>query len=111
MVAGHSHPRAADPVPAAWLHLIMGARHRDKKRSARRRDRIRYAVVGLGHIAQNAVLPAFANAARNSELVALISHDSTKLRAFGRQYKIPQLYSYPEFEVCLERAEVDAVYI
>jgi hypothetical protein len=36
---------------------------------------IRYAVVGLGHIAQVAVLPAFGNARRNSKLVALVSGD------------------------------------
>src|SRR5690242_17056044 len=34
---------------------------------------VRYAVVGLGHIAQVAVLPAFAHAKRNSRLVALFS--------------------------------------
>ena len=33
--------------------------------------KIRYAVVGLGHIAQVAVLPAFAHASANSELAAL----------------------------------------
>jgi predicted dehydrogenase len=33
-------------------------------------DRIRYAVVGLGYIAQSAVLPAFAHAKRNSVLAA-----------------------------------------
>jgi predicted dehydrogenase len=86
-------------------------RNQVKNRSARRRDRIRYAVVGLGHIAQQAILPAFANAGRNSELVALVSGDSAKLRDLGRQYEVPHLYSYPEFEACLERAEVDAVYI
>jgi predicted dehydrogenase len=34
------------------------------------RQKIRYAVVGLGHIAQIAVLPAFAHARRNSALTA-----------------------------------------
>ena len=38
-------------------------------RSARK---VRYAVVGLGHIAQVAVLPAFKSAG-NSELVAIVS--------------------------------------
>ena len=36
------------------------------------RRKVRYAVVGLGHIAQIAVLPAFRNA-ENSELFALVS--------------------------------------
>ena len=34
---------------------------------------IRYGVVGLGHIAQAAVLPAFAHARRNSQLTAVVS--------------------------------------
>ena len=43
----------------------------------RRRSRtVRYAVVGLGHIAQVAVLPAFAHARRNSRLAALVSDDT-----------------------------------
>ena len=46
-----------------------------KKRqtSASRARTIRYAVVGLGHIAQVAVLPAFSHARRNSVLGALVS--------------------------------------
>jgi hypothetical protein len=36
---------------------------------------IRYAVVGLGHIVQVAVLPAFAHATRNSQLVAVVRGD------------------------------------
>ncbi len=71
--------------------------------------RIRYAVVGLGHIAQAAVLPAFAHAKRNSALVALVSDDGAKRRALGRKYKIEQTFSYDEYERCLEA--VDAVYI
>ena len=45
--------------------------------------KIRYAVVGLGNIAQVAVLPAFAHASENSELVALISSDTEKQRVLA----------------------------
>ena len=38
---------------------------------------IRYGVVGLGHIAQVAVLPAFKNAKKNSVLAALVTGDKT----------------------------------
>jgi hypothetical protein len=34
---------------------------------------IRYSVVGLGHIAQVAILPGFAHAKKNSRLPALVS--------------------------------------
>ena len=40
---------------------------------------VRYAVVGLGHIAQVAVLPAFKHA-RRSMLAALVSGDPVKRR-------------------------------
>jgi len=72
-------------------------------------DPIRYAVVGLGHIAQVAVLPAFAHARRNSRLTALVSDDPTKLRVLGKKYGVSQLYSYEQYDDCL--ANVDAVYI
>jgi glucose-fructose oxidoreductase len=76
------------------------------KRATRRS--IRYAVVGLGHIAQVAVLPAFAHARRNSVLTGIVSDDPTKRRALSKTYKV-RAYSYGEYEQCLE--EVDAVYI
>jgi len=74
------------------------------------KTRVRYAVVGLGYIAQTAVLPAFANA-KNSELVALVSDDPTKLRSLSRKYKVPQTYSYEEYDRCLESGAIDVVYI
>src|SRR3954462_6260580 len=70
---------------------------------------IRYAVVGLGHIAQVAVLPAFRHAQRNSRLVALVSDDRTKRREVGKKYRVERTYGYDEYEACLEG--VDAVYI
>ena len=72
--------------------------------------KIRYAVVGLGWFAQEAALPAFANA-ENSELVALVSDDPTKLKELSQQYGIQHTYSYDEYEDCLTSGEVDAVYI
>jgi predicted dehydrogenase len=70
---------------------------------------IRYAIVGLGHISQVAMLPAFANASRNSRVTALVSDDPAKLKTLGRKYNVASTYSYADYEACL--AEVDAVYI
>ena len=70
---------------------------------------IRYAVVGLGHISQVAVLPAFAHARRNSELVAVVSDDPSKRREVARRYKLDHAFSYEQFDDCLQ--VVDAVYI
>lgn len=75
------------------------------------RNRIRYAVVGLGHIAQNAILPAFAHASENSDLVALVSDDPAKLRSLSREYGVENCFGYDDFELCLNSGTIDAVYI
>jgi predicted dehydrogenase len=84
------------------------ARTTRKKPTARRK--VRYGVVGLGHIAQVAVLPAFAHA-ENSELTALISDDPEKLEKLGRRYKVKARFSYDQFDECLQSDVLDAVYI
>jgi predicted dehydrogenase len=82
---------------------------RSKPRS--RATRVRYAVVGLGHIAQVAVMPAFAHAKRNSELTALVSDDPQKLKQLSRRYEVPYCYSYRQYDQCLREGYIDAVYI
>jgi predicted dehydrogenase len=73
--------------------------------------KIRYAVVGLGYFAQMSILPAFAHARKNSELAALISGDKTKLNKLGAKYGVEYRGSYDEFEDCLKKANVDAIYL
>jgi glucose-fructose oxidoreductase len=73
-----------------------------------RREPVRYAVVGLGHIAQAAVLPAFEHAKENSTLVAIVSDDKTKQRELAGKYGVDP-FSYEQYEECLRN--VDAVYI
>src|SRR6188768_738811 len=70
---------------------------------------VNYAVVGLGHITQVAMLPAFAHARRNSRLAALVSDDATKLKTLSKKYRVRGTFSYADFDACLEN--VDAVYI
>jgi predicted dehydrogenase len=82
------------------------------RRTAKKsRHTIRYAVVGLGHIAQAAVLPAFAHAKRNSQVAALVSGDATKLKQLSRRYRVEHTYSYAQYDDCLKSGEIDAVYI
>jgi predicted dehydrogenase len=96
--SGKSAP--SNPKPATM---------RRKDNGTHRSGLVRYGVVGLGHIAQVAVLPAFAHAKRNSRLVALVSDDSAKLRALSKKYRIDAAYGYKDYDACLE--QVDAVYI
>jgi len=87
----------------------LNSRHNHRRPASRRK--IRYAVVGLGHIAQNAILPAFAHARENSELVALVSDDRAKLRALSREYHVENCFTYDDYELCLRSGGIDAVYI
>jgi predicted dehydrogenase len=75
------------------------------------RKQVRYAVVGCGHIAQVAVLPAFGNARRNSKLAALVSGDPVKREQLSDQYKVDRAYSYEQYDEMLKSGVVDAVYI
>ena len=77
------------------------------------RGKVGYAVVGLGYIAQIAVLPAFAHAKRNSRLVALVSGDPRKPQALAKRYGVREsnIHGYEDYAECLANPEVDAVYI
>ena len=68
-----------------------------------------YAVIGLGHIAQSAVLPSFAHA-RNSRVVALVSGDEEKRRKLSRKYHC-DAYDMRDLDDVLDRPDVDAVYL
>src|SRR4051794_33032066 len=72
---------------------------------------IRYAVVGCGHIAQVAVLPAFGNARRNSKLVAIVSGDPVKREELRKKYDVPKALDYDGYEQLLKSGDIDAVYI
>src|SRR3954453_20917491 len=72
---------------------------------------IRYAVIGCGHIAQVAVLPAFGNARRNSKLVAIVSGDPVKREELAKKYEVPRALDYAGYDELVKSGEIDAVYI
>lgn len=82
-----------------------------REKAGRKRGTIRYAVVGLGHIAQAAVLPAFTHARATSQLAALVSDDPDKLKALGERYGVERRVSYDGLDGLLQSGEIDAVYI
>ena len=73
------------------------------------KKKIRYAVVGLGHIAQTAVLPAFAHT-ENSELAALVTGTPEKERELSDRYHL-NAYNYDDLERAFEKDQIDAVYV
>jgi predicted dehydrogenase len=76
---------------------------RDKKK-------VGFAVVGLGAIAQGAVLPAFRHA-KKAKLIALVGRDKGKAENLAPKYQARAAYGAEEFGTCLENPEVDAVYL
>ncbi|MFW6296404.1 MAG: Gfo/Idh/MocA family protein [Halothece sp.] len=73
--------------------------------------KVRYAVVGLGWIAQEDVLPGFSHAQGNSELVAFVSGDEVKHEELSQKYGVKHSYTYSQYEDCLQSGLIDAVYI
>lgn len=78
--------------------------------SSNGKGKVRYAVVGLGHIAQAAALPAFKHMEK-SELVGLVSGDPDKLSEVSRMYSVKNCWSYDDYDQCLESGLIDAVFI
>jgi predicted dehydrogenase len=72
---------------------------------------LRFAVVGLGHIAQAAVLPAFKHARPYVELTALVSGTRSKLTQLGKRYRVEHRVTYAEAEKLFDSGAIDAVYV
>jgi predicted dehydrogenase len=74
------------------------------------KEKIGYAVVGLGSIAKSSVLPAFAKCKR-SKLIAVVGRDAKSASSLARQFKAVAAYGSSEFAACLANPEIAAVYI
>lgn len=72
--------------------------------------KVRYAFVGLGDIAQEAMLPGVAHTG-NSEITALVTGDPDKARALGARYGVSATYCYEQFSLMLRSGTVDALYL
>jgi len=79
-------------------------------RMSRSSSRIRIAVIGLGHFAQAAVLPALEQLP-DVELTALVSGSRRKLEELGQRYGVRALCDYDHLDHLLASDAVDAVYI
>lgn len=72
--------------------------------------RVGYAVVGLGSISIDAVLPAFKHS-KKSRLVAVVSGDAAKAKRIARKFHAQASFTYDDFDDCLRMPEVEAVFI
>jgi hypothetical protein len=74
--------------------------------------RIGYAIVGLGHLSLNQILPAFGSC-KYSKPVALVSGDAAKAANVAQQYGISptNIYTYQNFDSIKNNKDIQAVYI
>lgn len=74
--------------------------------------RIGFALVGLGHLTLEQILPAFGSC-KLAKPVALVSGDSEKAKHVAQQYGIPEknLYNYQNFDNIRSNPDIDVVYI
>jgi predicted dehydrogenase len=75
-------------------------------------QRVGYAVVGLGHLALENILPAI-TACKKSKLVALVSGNAEKMKKVASQYgvKAKNCYSYKNYDDLKNNKEVEIIYI
>jgi predicted dehydrogenase len=71
---------------------------------------IGYAVAGLDDLTQRGVLPAFARASDNSRLTAVIAADRAHAQSVAQEFHAVA-YAQEEFRQCLQRDDVNAVYL
>ena len=72
--------------------------------------KVRYAIVALGSISQEAMMPGVAHTG-NSAITALVTSDATKARELADMYKVEHTYSFEQFDEMLRSGEVDAIYL
>jgi predicted dehydrogenase len=74
--------------------------------------RVGYAIVGLGHLAVDQILPAMQQS-KLAKVTALVSGDPEKARRIARQYGVAQnaIYDYTTFDQLADNPAVQVIYI
>ena len=72
--------------------------------------KVRYAIVGVGDIAQEDMMPGVEHTG-NSEMTALVTSDAAKAKELGKKYDVQATYSYEQFEQALGSGTFDAIYL
>ena len=73
-------------------------------------NKVGFAVVGLGSIAQGSILPAFANS-KHARLIAVVSRDKEKASRLALQFGAPFSYPAGRLSDCLANSQVQAIYV
>src|SRR5438552_11394505 len=108
----HAAPPGAAQVKLPGLLASSELEANDTPAPAPPERRVGYAIVGLGHLALNQILPAF-GATKLCRPVALVSGDAAKAAAVAAEYGIDpkSLYDYKTFDRLRDDPKVDVVYV
>ena len=74
------------------------------------RQRVGIAIIGLGRLSLEQILPGFASA-KHARVTALVSGDDAKAAAVAAQYGIAKTYTYERMDELAHDPDVQAVYI
>ena len=118
LAAGVVGPAAAAPTiatPTIRFPAIMGPTEPPgdiKPLPLEPGKRIGYAIVGIGHLTMEAIVPAFAKS-QYSRITALVTGDRAKGLDLARSLGLPEtaVYDYAGYERLADQKDVDAVYI
>ena len=72
--------------------------------------KIRYAIVGLGDIAQEDMMPGVDHTG-NSTITALITSDPVKASELGKKYGVEAAFGYEQFQEAIASGRFDAIYL
>ena len=72
--------------------------------------KVRYAIVGLGDIAQEDMMPGVEHTG-NSEITALVTSDPAKASTLGQKYDVKATYTYEQFPQAIQSGTFDAIYL
>lgn len=72
--------------------------------------KVRYAIVGLGDISQEAMMPGFEHTG-NSTISALVTGDLEKAQELSMRYGLATVHAYKEFPALLSSGTIDAIYL
>lgn len=105
-------PGDTDPVKLTPLDDPSEKKEGDVPTPANPNKRIGYALVGLGHLTLNQILPAFGSS-KYCKPVALVSGDAVKAAKVADQYGISakNIYNYQNFDNIRDNPDIDVVYI
>ncbi len=107
-----SKPNQQDAVELPQLHASTEAPEKSPAPFEAPAQRVGFAVVGLGHLTINQILPAFGTS-KYCKVTALVSGDREKARKLAAQYGVPDsgLYDYTTYDKLADNPDVQVIYI